>query len=743
MRGRAWLVVLALLALCVAPALADSGVPTLPHSQVTVPWEEFAKIIELLRTKPPVEQPDPPQPWGLGVARVRGALVGEVLEARIDLELSVFSDEWVSVPVLPANAPLIQARLDGRPAPLARQSDGLALVLYGRGTHQLSLLMRAAAPQRPGPNNALLPLVPRIGAEVEIDLPQRLTDVTIEGAVGTRVADGTYLAVLPEGRRLVLRYTVPLEGELAQPEQKLPPKVVADVQTLLTLDEGLVRADAWVHYNVRHSPVSNFSLELPAGFEVATVEGEGIAGWKVLEVDGATILEAQVGFEVEGDYLLKLRLERSTESSNFDVRTPLVHARSVERESGVLAVQAQGGVEVTPGEIGEALPVDPKELPPQLVARAQNPILFGYRYVRPPQISLNVVRHESAPVLEAAVDNANLVCQVTDDGKSVTRAQYWVRNNRKQFLEVLLPQGSVLWSAFVDGNPVKPSIASRGTEQDEARLLVPLKKSEPGEGELRPFEVELIYFTPIDQMDAIGSLELLTPVLELPISMMAITAYLPQRFDYLHVGGSMDPPLQPVVSHGPLGLLSRFGVGRNKMLSAPASDELKVSAPSQDQTEMLMYRQSMAELDNRQRVAEEEFSGEVARKVTTSSGSLPARFSLPQAGQPLRRIKVLVMQDAPTVKLIYAGAFGAWVLKLLAMVAGLQLALRAIGHARRRLDREHGTMRNNALSALWLALALGLPAGLEIGWGWVVFGIVIGIAVAVFKLRRQRGKASA
>ena len=41
----------------------------------------------------------------------------------------------------------------------------------------------------------------------------------------------------------------------------------------------------------------------------------------------------------------------------------------------------------------------------------------------------------------------------TRDGLAVTRAQFDVRNSRRQFLRLSLPDESRIWSVFVNGGP--------------------------------------------------------------------------------------------------------------------------------------------------------------------------------------------------------------------------------------------------------------------------------------------------
>ena len=50
-----------------------------------------------------------------------------------------------------------------------------------------------------------------------------------------------------------------------------------------------------------------------------------------------------------------------------------------------------------------------------------------------------------------------------------------MRNNGRQFLEVALPAGASVWSAFVAGQPVRPSLR-------EGKLLLPIQQSGAEDG---------------------------------------------------------------------------------------------------------------------------------------------------------------------------------------------------------------------------------------------------------------------
>jgi hypothetical protein len=61
---------------------------------------------------------------------------------------------------------------------------------------------------------------------------------------------------------------------------------------------------------------------------------------------------------------------------------------------------------------------------------------------------------------------------VADDGQVMTELSLSIRNNGRQHLEIELPDKTTVWSAFVAGEPVRPSVR-------EGKLLLPLSATPP------------------------------------------------------------------------------------------------------------------------------------------------------------------------------------------------------------------------------------------------------------------------
>ncbi|MBW1871838.1 MAG: hypothetical protein JRJ19_07225 [Deltaproteobacteria bacterium] len=103
-----------------------------------------------------------------------------------------------------------------------------------------------------------------------------------------------------------------------------------------------------------------------------------------------------------------------------------------------------------------------------------------------------------------------------------------MRNRRKQFLSVELPEGSKLWSAQLAGQPVKPA---RG--EKEWVVLVPLLKS------ATPYQVEIVYKTTIPALGFAGWLGGDLPVPDIVETHCIWEVFLPESLTYDRVDTNM------------------------------------------------------------------------------------------------------------------------------------------------------------------------------------------------------------
>src|SRR5262249_16461883 len=127
---------------------------------------------------------------------------------------------------------------------------------------------------------------------------------------------------------------------------------------------------------------------------------------------------------------------------------------------------------------------------------------------------------------------------LTPDGKLVSTFSWEVRNNLKQFLADKLPDGATLWSAYVNGEPVKPV---RG---QDGELRLSLLRS-PSDGSAA-FPVEITYVQAGWKPSALGSRQLQAPSVDIPTSQLRWSLFTPDTLALRDFSGTMESGGAPV-----------------------------------------------------------------------------------------------------------------------------------------------------------------------------------------------------
>jgi hypothetical protein len=115
-----------------------------------------------------------------------------------------------------------------------------------------------------------------------------------------------------------------------------------------------------------------------------------------------------------------------------------------------------------------------------------------------------------------------------------------IRNNARQYLEVTLPKGAEVWSAFVAGQPVRPS-------RRDGKLLLPMERSD-GDA---PVAVELTYVSREPFPTRSGKVNLQTPAFDAPLKNARWELYLPPDYAYAVFAGTMKREMPVAVAAGP------------------------------------------------------------------------------------------------------------------------------------------------------------------------------------------------
>jgi hypothetical protein len=231
-----------------------------------------------------------------------------------------------------------------------------------------------------------------------------------------------------------------------------------------------------------------------------------------------------------------LSADRGHEAGPLKLDVPLVAVAGAQRETGEVAIEATGTVDVIAGGDAALRRMDVREAHASLRQLAREPLLAAFRYQRRPgetrTLAVDVKRFPDAPVVAAVADRATATTLVTTEGRTLTEITMWLRNQGQPFMKVTLPDGATMLSAEVAGESARPVQGGDG-------LRVPLLR--PG---LRPdgaYPVSFVYLHAGTPFEKRGDARMALASIDLPIGMLEWELFVPDRYAVKSVGGNVIP----------------------------------------------------------------------------------------------------------------------------------------------------------------------------------------------------------
>jgi type II secretory pathway pseudopilin PulG len=316
------------------------------------------------------------------------------------------------------------------------------------------------------------------------------------------------------------------DWKLALSLEKIDSWVRAEIAQVVSISDNLLNGSALIHYDIQNAPVRVFRFHVPAGYTNIEFNCPNIRRrdqtndeWRV-ELQNA----------VHGQFVLAITWEKPVDLQTNALDLPGIQALGVERESGFVVARGKTDLQITEKAAGaELTKMDVSELP-AWAGVSDGPAL-AWRYVRPGyKLSVEAKRFADAAVLQALADQVRLTTVLAQDGQAMTVMALSVRNNGLQHLEIELPAGSTVWSAFVGGEAVRPALSN-------GRLLLPLEAAATDAD--APVSIELTYIDGEKFPKARGEVNLISPQLGVPLKNVRWDLYLPPDYDYKKFGGSM------------------------------------------------------------------------------------------------------------------------------------------------------------------------------------------------------------
>jgi hypothetical protein len=401
-----------------------------------------------------------------------------------------------------------------------------------------------------------------------------------DGTTMTRVGENQLPSFVRDVIELTVAHTfkyTDAPGDLnvttAEPE-RVAARFDARVDTLVSLGEVTLSGSATVELNVKSGGLEELALILPAGTSLLDLSAPSLRTHRASD-DEQPRVELEFTQALEGQFRVELSYERILADDESEIAADTLRVEGADVEQGRIAVEALSAVEILPTITDELTPIEIGELPRQLVLRTTNPILAAFKYARaepPPRLALTVTRHRLVDVQEAAIDTAEYRTLFTRDGLSVTTARFIVRNARKQFLRVELPQDSEVWSVFVAGRQEKPAL-STAEEADPRSILIKIVNATDG------FPVDVIFATRRSAIGSLGTVHAELPRPDILVTQSRWDVFLPEGMSYGTPRSNMNTvdvarPVSREEIASELGRLQDSGVSPNVI------EPLRISVPA-------------------------------------------------------------------------------------------------------------------------------------------------------------------
>jgi len=539
-------------------------------------------------------------------------LAGQVLQSGIS-----------RVPLI-SGTTLVDANAGGRPVPLVADGQTLSALIAGPATFALTLEWGGPLVFRPGRGSFVLP-VPQAGAaRATIDLPGEQADVRLSAGLITRraVANGRTIveATLDPGAATEVWWSMRDSAPVAAAKDV---RALAEIMTLVTLDEADVRMVALIDVSVTQGELRTLTINVPRGYELQSVSGNTLEEFAPLEHE----VVLTVGNPAARSHQFLINLERSHQGGTFNFETGLVSLKEVQRERGEIAIEGVGTMDLTAAEQPGVHRIDVRELNTSLQALARLPILSAFRYQRaigsePPAMQFGVKRFNDAGVLAAAADKATATTLITSEGRALTEVQLLMRNRSQPFLKVELPQGATIVSVDLAGRSAKPATGADGTR-------IPLMRA--GLDSSRPYTVSFVYVHAGTPFLKKGDIGMALPKMDVPIGVVEWELFVPEQYNAKAIDGNMIDA-------------KRFGGFGAADQLAMVQETITVTAGTAEENK---------ENQKRRAAQIEPPSQNVVNLQARAAGVLPIRVDVPRAGVSHQFIKPLVVGTEATVTLRY------------------------------------------------------------------------------------------
>jgi len=645
--------------------LVQTGTRTTPthvlkDGNVVMTRQEFKTLVDQMKPPPPDATP----PFDHLITR---AMYSGEMKATSTVFTAVFTvhvlkkHAYVKVPILPRQIALADMRVDGKPALVVVENGYHNIVLPKAGEYEVTASYSLKSSLDKGPHKIDLAIRQTPITLLTLEMP--IIDIDVEMPQAQQVLTGkrgdrtVVSAVIGEGTAISIRWR-----KKVAVADKVPAKIYAEVHHLISIRDDALNTNTVINYNILHSEVDAVRLVIPDNMNVLTVTGEGVGEWQETTQEDQRILLIPFTYGKKGAGAVTVTTETTFSESWLANAFSGIRTLDTVRETGFIGIELATSAEVLVTENDGLEKVVVQKLPRPLINKSARPLIMGFKYLKHPySLVFDIKKHEKIAVPVATINNASVVTLFTEDGKIVHRVVYQIRNSAKQFLEIQVPEKADVWSVFVGNQPVESSMNGKG------KLLVPLIRSRSVDNRLDTFPVEVIYCMVQDKFAPFGSQESTLPAVDLLISQLLWSVYLPNDYAYLYFESTLEK--EEIIRGVNVFTNARRQYDGGKMRQLRLGQELskdeRKKAYKGDDYQSYFRNVPLEEAQlSSQMDAELEFGGRLEGLANNepqppisggvSSGVLPIQIKVPTSGQVYRFAKTIIRPEDPlTFSVIY------------------------------------------------------------------------------------------
>ena len=394
----------------------EAGSDSNAAQRVLLSREQFIQLWNLANPDQKVDGPAPSS--GLVDAaffdcqlNATGELAASV-QVSATLILHSFMDGQIALPVPLGTVALSEALLDGKPASLVSRADKsgqhIDVIVNGKGQHTLDLKFAIPAQVDGSVGQFTLPLKETPSGRVVFRMPAEGLDVRVNGSTSAyrraTNADGATIEI-PVGNGS------PLTMAWRPPEQQgmVAAIVHVDSSTAVLIDDVGVSESSRISVKVPQGAVSDLSFDLPGELRVRQIAGPHLAGWELNEQDGNRQLRVFFNPAITSETSLDLKLFLDQKQGEVEqaVDIPIIAARDVTRDTGLVAVLTPETFQVRSGQVSGLSQIDANQkLPlPAVDSSSSASVRLAWRFASRP-FGLQVIAGRRLQQTEATIQHA-------------------------------------------------------------------------------------------------------------------------------------------------------------------------------------------------------------------------------------------------------------------------------------------------------------------------------------------------